>query len=81
MAEFIKVVNHGAKQMDLRHIGATAMEVTPIELHYNKNGSTEDKPTFCMVLSHPSGLKVFGQFSLKTLQDCLNELGYQIHKP
>lgn len=28
----------------------------------------------------PSGLKVFGQFSLETLNECMNELGYKIDK-
>lgn len=78
MSEFIKVTNHGANPMDLRHIGGTAKELRPTELHFNTNGSVDDKPTFAIVMQHPSGLNVYGQFSLNTLRDCLNELGFEI---
>lgn len=78
MSEFIKVKNHGANPIDLSEIGSTAKELRPTELHFNTNGSIDDKPTFAIVMKHPSGLNVYGQFSMKTLQDCLNELGFEI---
>lgn len=74
----MKAVNHGERQMDLRHLGYTAKEARPIELHHNTNGSVTNEPTFCMVMAMPSGLNIIGQFSLATLRACLNELGYEI---
>lgn len=79
MSEFIKVTNHQANPIDLRHIDRI-IESRPIELHYNENGSIEDKPSFAIVLKLPSNLKTCGQFSLKTLETCLDELGYKITK-
>lgn len=78
MATFIKVVNHGNNQIDLRHIGSTSVEARPTELHFNINGSVKDNPTLAIVMRLPSGLNVFGQMSLETLEECLNELGYEI---
>ncbi len=80
MAKYIKVKNHGANRIDLSHIGDTAKELFPTELHFNKNGSVDNKPTFAIVMHNKSGLNVYGQFSFKTLQECLNELGYEISK-
>lgn len=78
MAKYIEVINHGKNQIDLRHIGSTAMEARPTELHFKENGSLDDSPSLAIVMQLVSGQNVFAQLSLKTLQECLNELGYEI---
>jgi hypothetical protein len=80
MNEFMKVVNHGAKPIDLRHIGSTAKEARLVELHFNTNGSIEEKPSLAIVMQLPSGLNIYGQMSLETLNDCLEQLGYEIRE-
>lgn len=78
MNKFMKVINHGANPIDLSHIGSTSKEVRPVELHYNTNGSLNGTPTIAIVMEFEYGLKVYGQMSLDTLDDCMNQLGYEI---
>jgi len=78
MAKEMKVVNHGASTINLRHLGTDIIQMMPSELHYKTNGSTSDGPSFAMVLQGPIGIYVVGQFTLDTLQECLGELGYEI---
>lgn len=78
MAKFMKVFNHGNEQIDLSGIGVTSKECVPTELHHKNNGSVDEKPSFVIVMKMPSGLSVYGQLSLETLSECLNELGYNI---
>lgn len=80
MAQFIKVVDWGEKQIDLRPIAFNSMEAMPVELHHKTNGSVDGKPSFVMVMQTPSKYNIFGQFSLETLKECLDELGYKIEK-
>lgn len=51
----------------------------PDELHLLKDGAIGDKPSFVIVMDVPGcRSKVFGQFSLETIQQCFYELGYTL---
>ena len=76
MAQFIKVINHGEKQIDLRPIAFNSMEAIPVELHYRESG----EPILVMVMQTPSKYNIFGQFTFETLRECLDELGYRIEE-
>lgn len=80
MAKYIKVivVNHGDGKIELKNLGSRYAAAIPVELHYKANGSLKDEPSFAMVMEMPTGFKVYGEFSLQTLSDCLEELGYEI---
>lgn len=81
MNEFITVFDHGTKKIDLSHIGSTAEQLRPIELHHNSNGSIKDEPVFAIVLrDQGAGRRFYAQFTLETISDCLSQLGYEIKK-
>jgi len=75
----VKTIDWGTKQIDLSdHI---ALEFRPTELHLKQNGSTENEPSFTILLQNEKAItKVFGQVSLKMLNKAFGELGYQITK-
>lgn len=79
MNEFMKVINHGENQIDLTHIGTEVVQARPTELHFKTNGSIDDKPSFVIVMRYATGAAVYGQFTLDTLEDCLEQLGYEIN--
>lgn len=79
MAEFMKVTNHGKEQYKVEDFN-DGIQFKPIELHYKEDGSIDNKPSFLMVMERHDRPKAFGQFTLKTLSDCLEELGYEIKK-
>jgi hypothetical protein len=57
-------------------------ELRPVELHMKENGSIGefgDEPSFAMVMVGTKGA-FFGQFSLATIKDCFNQLGYDLVK-
>jgi len=85
MAKEMKVINHKAGKIDLRYLGTHVKEFKPIELHHMDHGSVTDEASFAVVMELlliQSKVPIYavGQFSLVTLQECLNELGYEIKK-
>lgn len=76
----LKAFNHGKGQIDLQHLGPSALELRPSEIHLKENGSTSNEPSFAIVLEG-GPLKVYGQVSLKMLNEALGELGYTIIQP
>ena len=77
--EFACIKNHGTDPIDLRHLGP-GIEMLPTELHFKEDGSIEDEMSLIMVMTHPVMLTVYGQLSLKMLNDGLSEIGYEIVK-
>ena len=71
------VKDHGAELIDLRHLGAV-IPMRPTELHHKVDGSIEDGPVFCIVMTAPNLNPVYGQISLKMLGGGLREIGYDI---
>ena len=78
MAKYMKVFNHGKNLITLTDVNVPAY--VPIELHFKEDGSVTDGPTFAIVLAGPTGSNIFGELSLETLGECLDELGYHILK-
>lgn len=78
MAKFIRVFNHGKGKIEIP--SPILSEAIPVELHFKEDGALNNKPSFAMVMTAPILGRIFGQLSLETLQECLNELGYSITK-
>lgn len=77
MAQFIKVFNHGKNPIDLTHL-ENPIHFSPKELHFKANGTLNGKPSLVMVMEDRFKNVVWGEFSLNSLMDCLDELGYEI---
>lgn len=77
---FIKVFNHGTNAIILDSTDCTVIQARPTELHFKADGDMNNNPSFCLVMECP-GTKIFGQFSLKTIQKALAELGYTLYQP
>lgn len=81
MSTELKPINHGAGIIDLTGHG-TVIEMMPTELHMKSNGRKDDTPSFAILLEKDNGylgkLKVVGQFSLATLKEVMDVLGYKI---
>jgi hypothetical protein len=76
---FIKTVNVGTDKVRLE--AATAIEFSPVELHMKEDGSKNGKPSFTWVMVNPhSPVTVYAQFSLDSLIDAFDELGFEIKK-
>ena len=56
------------------------MELIPKQLHLKEDGDLYNKPSICIVMSgnHHNLPTVYGQVSIRMLNEALNELGYQI---
>jgi hypothetical protein len=80
MGKFIKTFDHEFDTLDVSHLD-DVIEGRPIELHHKKDGTVDDKPSFAIIIELPNGKNVVGQFSLKSLTECLNELGYDVFSP
>ena len=72
---FMTTHNWGKEKMRLR----VSEEMRPVELHMKEDGDNGDEPSFAIVMVGRKGSAV-GQFSLNTIRDCLNQLGYDIIK-
>ena len=46
-------------------------------MHFNQNGTINDKPTLAIIMEL-CNIGVYGQISLATLNDCFNQVGYEI---
>lgn len=74
-------IDHGCKPMDLRHIGPNVIEVRPVQIHSNTNGSLTDERTFAIVSSTlDKGFYTIGQISLSMLNDGLSDLDLSVVK-
>ncbi len=73
-------INHGKNKINIKH--KNAIELLPIEIHLKENGSLDDKPSLCIVMSSTvEGLPVIiGQLSLKMWNEGLKDIGYEIKK-
>ena len=81
MAKEMKVINDGTNKFYLEHLKGFIRQGRPIELHYITDGTITNEPNFAMVIEMPgAAMHIIGQFSLATLQECLDELGYEIKK-
>lgn len=81
MAKYMNVVNHGKGQIDLRHLGKDAYRAKPTEFHFKENGAIDDGPSIAIVMSAVGiGISIFGEMSITTLQECLDEVGYTLIK-
>jgi len=78
MATYMKTFDHGTGMIDLSD-KTSLVEMTPVELHIKRDGDKEDQPSLAVVMQLKN-VYVVGQMSLKTLDDCLQELGYKITK-
>lgn len=81
MAKYMTVTNHHNGKIDLRHLGKNAFEAVPIEFHYKEDGTIDDLSSIAIVMNVIElEVNVFGEMSLNTLKECLNEVGYDIVK-
>jgi hypothetical protein len=56
------------------------LSLRPTEIHHKSDGSLDNKPSFCFVLSIPNDTDfcVCGEMSLEMLNKSLGHLGYEI---
>ena len=82
MKKEFKGINHGKKQIDLRHLGNDALQLRPVEIHLKENGSDTDGPSFVIVMvgSEYIPAKVYGQITLDMFNEGLLDIGYKITK-
>jgi hypothetical protein len=77
----IIIANWGTNQIALTNIRG---EYKPVEIHLKEDGTKDNTPSFAIVMEKPKPLgitdRIFGQVSLKMLNEALNELGYEIIK-
>lgn len=73
-------ISHGKGTIKINHEFVT--QLRPIEIHMKEDGTLDDKPSFCIVMSSMmEGLSVVaGQISLKMLNEGLKDIGYEIKK-
>lgn len=74
------VYDHGTDKIDLSHLPYYTLELRPTEFHFKIDGAKDDKPSICIIMGGIPGNLVFGEMSLNTLDECLNEVGYKIVK-
>jgi hypothetical protein len=77
MNKDFKAFNHDTGQIDLSKFG-NAIQMKPIEIHLKEDGSIENKPSFAIVMADPNIGYVFGQISLKMLNEGLADIGYEL---
>lgn len=90
MAKEFVGFNHGTSPVDLRPLSSrkkVIQEFRPTEIHLKENGSKDDKPSIVIVMELPNHLgelsdtiAVYGQLSLRMLNDGLKDIGYEIKK-
>lgn len=73
------VKNVGTNQIDLTHLGY-ASQIAPVELYLKEDGTLENGPSLCIVNVGAGYKHTFSQISIKTLNEALNKLGYEIKK-
>mgnify|MGYP006330749343 CR=1 len=76
----LKAFNHGKGQIDLTHLPPGSEQMKPVELHLKEDGSKTNEPSFAIVLTRTFSRPVYGEVSLKMLNEALGELGYKITK-
>lgn len=80
MQKFVKTIDCGKGPVNLSHLRPLPVEFRITEMHHKADGAIDDSPSFAFVLWHPVERNIVGQISLNTLTECLNELGYTLHK-
>ena len=83
---YIRAFNVGTGQVDLSCrrgplcSGGIPHELRPIELHRKEDGSVDDSPSYCLVMTDHDGGVYFAQFSQRSLQlalyQCVNEFDH-----
>ena len=83
----ITVRNWGKNKINLRHLelisgvsSYTLEEGSITEVHFKEDASITDTPGCCLVITIPLKGCVYTQVTLDTLNDCLQEFGYQVVK-
>ena len=79
-------IDWGANQIDLRLLTPPTVHMRPIQIHHKDDGATNDGPSFCIVMA--SGMDngapfppfAYGQFTLKTINEALADIGYEIKR-
>lgn len=75
---YMTVYNWRKEQIQL---SGNVREFTPTELHFKADGDKNNEPSFAIVMQQGfHQAKVVGQFSLQTLQECFNAIGYTVTK-
>ncbi len=83
MSENFIGINWGTEVVDLRRPGVLT-EMRPVEVHLKEDGTLDNGPSLTFVLVHPplqsTPIAVFGQISVKMLNEGLADIGYKIEK-
>lgn len=82
MNEYMTAKDWGDDTIQIEAKGVT-QEYRPTELHFKKTGTIDEKPSLAIVMDRQHSMlqvnqRAYGQISLSTLKDCLNQLGYDI---
>lgn len=72
----------GTGKFDIRHLGPKVLELRPVEIHHKEDGSKTNEPTFLIIMQGTRFIpaSVYGQISLKMLNDGPSQIGYKISK-
>lgn len=74
--------HHGTSQINLKPYlpekATVVAELRPIQIHCKADGDINNKPSFCIVMSDNTTHCVYGQISLKMLNQGLKDIGYEI---
>ena len=83
----ITVKNWGKDKINLRHLelisgvsSYTLEEGRITEVHFKKDASVTETPGCCLVITIPLKGCVYTMVTMDTLNDCLNQFGYQVVK-
>ena len=73
-------ISHGTGPIIIKHEFVTHMR--PIEIHLKEDGTLDDKPSVCIIMSTMIAdfPVVAGQLSLKMWNEALKDIGYEIKK-
>ena len=71
--------NHGRDKVIIDARGKPTFEYRPTEIHLKEAGAAGDTPSFT-ILMEGTFKKVYGQLSLKMLNEGLRDIGYEIRK-
>jgi hypothetical protein len=74
-----KGFDHGTDPFKLHFEKSLALEFQPYEIHHKVDATTDNGPGFCIVMTNGI-LNVYGQISLKMMNEALNSIGYKIEK-
>jgi hypothetical protein len=73
-------INWGTKDIDFRN-KPTSMEMMPIEVHLKEDGTKDNGPSLCIVMSLKAlDLQTYGQISVEMFNEGLKDIGYKLVK-